>query len=484
MSKSIKTAVVCIVLAFSLPAMSQRVLTLDDCHRLALQSNKTIKILDEQKQSADDLKKMALTEFFPKLSANGLYHWSEKNVELLSENQKDRLSHMGDEALSSMMNNFSADLVTLLGILPNAVNMGNAVRTDLNGLGQQIVEDFNVDTRNLFIGAVSITQPIYMGGKIREAYRIAKLNNELAGLQYDKGEEELLIGVDEAYWRVVSLTHKVELATQYCALLEELSRNVDAMVDAEVATAADQTKVRVKLNEAQMSLSKATNGLSLCKMLLYQMCGLSLDSNYVVVEDSSMVRHQAYPSINMQEVWNGRSEIRMLQIAEDIAHSGVRLAASGFQPHVGLTGSYMISNPSFYNGISNTTDGMFTIGVVAHIPLCHPDNFYAVRVAKHKRNQAVLQLEEAKEKIELQVNKLNYELEVANKKLVQAESNLSNAEENLKLARESFDAGIISSNDLMAAQTAWMKAKSEVVDAEVEIRMGYRNLQHAMGVKN
>ena len=146
-------------------------------------------------------------------------------------------------------------------------------------------------------------------------------------------------------------------------------------------------------------------------------------------------------------------------------------------------GSYMVSNPSFYNGISNTTAGMFTIGVAAHIPLCHADNFYAVRVAKHKRNQAVLQMEEAKEKIELQVNKLNYELEVANKKLTQAESNLSNAEENLKLARESFDAGIISSNDLMAAQTAWMKAKSEVVDAEVEIRMGYRNLQHAMGIK-
>lgn len=483
MLKNIKIIVAVAVVAISQPMMGQRSLTLDDFHRLALQSNKAIKILDEQQQGAEDLRKMALTEFFPKFSANGMYHWSEKNIELLSDNQKQRLSHMGDEALSSALNNFSADLVTLLGILPNAVNMGNTVRSDLNGLGQQIVEDFDVDTRNIFIGAVSVTQPIYMGGKIREAYRIAKLNKELAGLQYDKGEEELLIGVDEAYWRVVSLTHKVELATQYCALLEELSRNVDAMVEAEVATAADQTKVRVKLNEAQMSLSKATNGLALCKMLLYQMCGLDLDGDYVVVEDSSMVRYEAYPSINMQEVWNGRSEIRMLQIAEEVARSGVRLAASGFQPHVGLMGSYMVSNPSFYNGISNTTAGMFTIGVAAHIPLCHADNFYAVRVAKHKRNQAVLQMEEAKEKIELQVNKLNYELEVANKKLTQAESNLSNAEENLKLARESFDAGIISSNDLMAAQTAWMKAKSEVVDAEVEIRMGYRNLQHAMGIK-
>ena len=90
-------------------------------------------------------------------------------------------------------------------------------------------------------------------------------------------------------------------------------------------------------------------------------------------------------------------------------------------------------------------------------------------------------MEEARNAIELQVNKLNYELEVANKKLVQAQSNLLNAEENLRLANESFEAGVINSSDLMAAQTAWMSAKSEVVDAEIEIRMDYLYLQQALG---
>ena len=464
-------------------ASAQQPLSLDDCHRLALQSNNSMKILDEKQREAEDLRKLVLTEFFPKFSANGLYQWSEKNVELLSNDQKDRLSTMGDRMETKLQSHITSELITALGGLPKVLALNNAIKSDLNSLGSEIVNDFEVDTRNLFIGAVSVTQPIYMGGKIREAYRIASLSRDLAGVQHDKAQDDLLISVDEAYWRVILLQHKVRLASQYRDLLKELSANVDAMVEAEVATAADQTKVRVKLNEAEMSLSKASNGLALSKMLLFQICGLDLDGDYMVVEDTSLVSHKAYPSINMQEVYNGRPEIQMLSIAEQVASAGVRMAASQFQPHVALAGSYLLSNPSFYNGISNTTAGMFTIGIAAHVPICHPDAFYAVRIAKHKRNVARLEMAEAKEKIELQVNKLNYELEVANKKLVQAQSNLANAEENLKLAQESFDAGVINSNDLMAAQTAWMSAKTDVLDAEIEIRLGYQTLRQAMGMK-
>ena len=104
-----------------------------------------------------------------------------------------------------------------------------------------------------------------------------------------------------------------------------------------------------------------------------------------------------------------------------------------------------------------------------------------MKAARHRRNQVQYELEEAKGMIELQVNKLNYELEVANRKLAQAQSNLENAEENLRLADESFEAGVISSSDLMAAQTAWLSAKSEVVDAEIETRMDYLYLQQALG---
>ena len=183
----------------------------------------------------------------------------------------------------------------------------------------------------------------------------------------------------------------------------------------------------------------------------------------------------------MQNVWDNRKEIKLLEIGDQMAKTNVKMATSGLLPNIAVEGSYLVSSPNIYNGFQNKFAGMFTAGVVVNIPICHAEDFLAVKAAKHKRNEVQYELEEARNAIELQVNKLNYELEVANKKLVQAESNLLNAEENLRLADESFEAGVISSSDLMAAQTAWMSAKSEVVDAEIEIRMDYLYLQKALG---
>ena len=120
-------------------------------------------------------------------------------------------------------------------------------------------------------------------------------------------------------------------------------------------------------------------------------------------------------------------------------------------------------------------------GVVINFPILHPGAFYYIKAAKHKRQEVAYQMEEAREMIELQVNKLSYELELAYKKLAQSQSNLDNAEENLKLADESFKAGMASSSDLMAAQTAWVQAKGEVLDAEIEIEMSRLYLKQALG---
>ncbi len=253
------------------------------------------------------------------------------------------------------------------------------------------------------------------------------------------------------------------------------------MVAEGVATQSDLTQVRVKLNEAQMSLTKAENGLALSKMVLYQLCGLNLTGDYEIAEEVDMKSFLPEQTLDMQNVWNNRKEIKLLEIGDQMAKSNVKMATAGLLPNVAVTGSYLVSNPNVFNGFQNKFAGMFTAGVVVNIPICHAEDILAVKAAKHKRAEVQYELEEARNAIELQVNKLNYELEVANKKLVQAQSNLLNAEENLRLANESFEAGVISSSDLMAAQTAWMSAKSEVVDAEIEIRMDYLYLEKALG---
>lgn len=462
-------------------------LTLEDCHKLALEYNKQLKITEEKVAETDALKKLALSEMFPKFSADGAYTWNQKSIKLLSDEQQDYINNLGTNSaqhLATDITQFVNQVVQTNPELAQSLSeflQSTHVVSTLNGIGQQITSSLDLDLSNVWVGGVTVSQPVFLGGKLLELYRSARTTNEMALLGYDKAKENILVQVDEAYWRVISVRKKQELAQQYVNLLDTMYQNVQALKDAEMATEADVTKVRVKLNEAQMSLTKANSGLALSKMLLYQMCGLDLKGDYLVLESVELKNYQALGHIDMSKVLNNSTEIKLLQKGDDLAKSAVHIAASGLMPNLAVTGSYVVSNPNMFNGFSNEFGGMFTVGAVLNVPICHPSAIYAVKAAKHQRKEVQYLIEEASDKIELLVNKHNYELEVANNKLTAAETNLAHAEENLRLAQESFKSGLISSGDLMAAQTAWLSASSDLLDASIEVQMDYLYLRQAMG---
>ena len=470
-------------------SMAQSPLTLGECRQRALEANRGLKQAEVKRQQTEALEKVALWQMLPKVSANGGYLWMEKSINLLSDEQKDRLSHMGD--------NIGADIgLALHRELDDIPLVGNQIATRIdnalgssnlpayvNGIGQELVDGLATDTRNMGMATVTLTQPLYMGGKLLAAYRTARLLNAMSGIEYDREREATLIAVDEAYWQVVSVMHKKELAERYASLLDTLEQNVQLAVEAEMSTKGDLAKVRVKRNEAQLSLTKATNGLQLAKMLLAQRCGMPLDTVFDIVleELAGEAADSLAPVIAMDSVYAHRAEMQMLRIGDSIARQGVRMAAGALKPNIALTGGYLMSNPNLFDGFSNTWGGSWMAGVVVNVPIVHVGGIYALKAAKAKQREARYRMEEAEEMIELQVNKLSHELELANRKLVQCQSALEAAEENLKLADESFKAGVCSSSDLMAAQTAWVQARGEVIDARIEIAMSKVYLRQALG---
>ncbi|MCR4829215.1 MAG: TolC family protein [Bacteroidales bacterium] len=487
-----KLIILLILTALCWGAMAQQVLTLEECHQMALEANYSMKRAEEKKIETEALEKVALWQMLPKVSANGAYMWMDKNIHLLSQEQQDRINNLGTTAQGSINNSLIEQLSglglpsELLESIINGTLNNTRLETTLNGVGHDITSAMQLDMSNVMVGTVTVTQPIYLGGKLRAAYRTTQMLNELSGIQYDKQRDDLLLQVDEAYWQVVSVTHKKALAEQYAQLLRTLNGNVEEMVAAEMATQGDLAQVRVKLNEAEMQLTNATNGLVLAKMLLAQRCGMPLNTDFEVVSlarDDMMddAGEVTIPRANMDSVWAHRAEMKMLRISDTIAQQGVRMAASSLKPNIVATGGYLATNPNMFDGFKNEFNGTLTAGVAVNIPIFHPGGAYAVKAAKAKRREIGYQMKEAEEMIELQVEKTRCELELSYKKKVQAESNLAHAEENLRLADESYKSGMCSSSDLMAAQTAWMKAEGEVIDATIEIELGKTTLRMMMG---
>lgn len=474
-------------------------LNLKNCREMALQQSNEAKITDEAKAAAELNRKAALAAMFPKFSANASYIYNNLDICLMPDQKEFTFGQYSTAEDGSHSFNFTdewwaansptADLQidpSQFGSVGQAIiapinqqfaNMDSRMRATLeeyfNTIYNDLRNELSFDNHNYFVAQVGVVQPIYVGGRLMEAYHMAQSAERIAGMQGESKKTDLVVSVDEAYWRVVSVQHKKELADTYYDLLVKLEGDVEVLVESGLATQSDLLKVKAKRGEAEVKKLQASNGLVLSKMALCQLCGLPLMQD-VVLDDSGISDIRLHTgTFDATEYTNGRHEIQLLEEAEKMAKSSVKIAAAGLQPNIMASANYVYTNPNMENGLKTdwSGKGFFTAGVVVNIPIAHADDILRYKASKHAANVATLKLEEAREMIQLQATQANQKVMEANQKIQMSQMALHNAEEVLRLATESFDAGMVTSGDVLQAQTAWLSAGSDLIDAEVEAQV-------------
>ena len=226
------------------------------------------------------------------------------------------------------------------------------------------------------------------------------------------------------------------------------------------------------------------DGLALSRMALNRICGLPLDTVYVLKEEllnALPVSETSAPGI--EQVYGNRPEINSLALAADIYREKEKIARSAYLPTVAFTANYIAMTPSFFDGISTKLDGMWSVGVGVKAPIFHWGAARkTVRSARAETEMMNFRLQEAKEQIELQVNQAQFKIKEAARKMQVAESNREKADENLKYARLGFQEGTIPVSNVLEAQTAWLSAHSDVIDSRIEMKLCEVYLQKAYGV--
>ena len=466
------------------PLAAQRVFTLDSCRSMALAGNKQLLAGEKEIEAAGYEHKAARANYLFKVNAVATYFRNSREQHLLSSSTRSRLDNLGasmSEPLGQLAQTAGQLHPEIAGQLEE---MGGNLVNGMNDIGRGINDAFRTDTRNVFAGALMLTQPIYMGGKIRAYDQITGYACELAEQKHRAGEQEVILNTDEAYWQIVSLASKKRLAESYVQLLQRMDSDVTKMIKTGVATRANALTVSVKLNEAEMALTKVDNGLSLARMLLCQLCGLPLDTQFILEDENKELSSTAggNSAFDMSTALSRRPDLRSLELAADIYDKKIKLARSENLPQLALVGNYLLTNPSVFNGFEKKFKGMFNIGVTLSAPLFRwGEGRNKVRAAKAQAAAARYQLDEAREKVELQVNQASFRVTEANKAFARAVKNCERAEENLRTASVGFKAGVIPTSDMLEAQTAWVSAQSEMVDAAIDVRLTQVYLQKSLG---
>ena len=462
-----------------LPAVAlSETLSLDSCRSLALKNNKQIKMADEAITGAGYLKKSAQAAYLPGIDFTAGYTYNQHMIELLGEDAK-----LPTMSFNSSTMQYEYNIVKLPDGTPvKDPATGSYIPSEVAVIPKEAMA---YDVHNVFAGAFTLTQPIYMGGQIRALNEIAGYGEEIAVSTRNAAVQELLYSVDEAYWLVVSLNEKQKLAAAYEALVDSLCFSVNAFLRHGMATRSDLLTVEVKQNEARIAYTKVSNGLSLARMALEQLCGLPIGTGIVLADERELKEPmlQTVPYYSLEEVYARRQDLEVLRKSISLLESKERLSLGAMLPKVALVGAYSFSNPNVIHGFEKKFGGGFSIGAVVTIPLWHwGGNYHQYTASKSATLAQRFLLEDMEEKVELQVNQARYKFQEAFKTLDMTRLNMKKADENLRCAQLGYKEGVLTIDDVTAAQTAWLQAHSEVLDAEIAVRLCETYLAKVLGL--
>ena len=445
----------------AIPGNAQKIMTLDECREMALENNKQIAISAQTTEKASTNMKAYRANFFPKFSLSGNY----------------------------LLSNASSSLTIPGGYLPTYVpgTDGTLVPNLLTTSGDKPVfksyaympdTEFRIKLSNSYTASLIAEQPLYMGGKITSAYRIARIGQDIAKLNSRLTRSEVLLLTDEAYWNYVKAFELHKVAEKYKATVNELLRNVQAGEEVGMTRRNSVLKVQVKLNEAELQLRKAENAIRLTRMNLCHVIGLPLNTEVSLPDSFEHVEEPiAYESTITQ-----RPEYEMLAKEVEFKHQQMKLTRSEFLPNIGVAAIYNYTYGIKINDQPIFDNTSFAAVLSVKIPLFQwGEGRNKIRSARTEQKISELKQVDANEKMELELMKAINEVDEATLETNLTRQALAEAEENLKTHKNMYETGMATLADYLEAQTSWQRAGADEVNAKAALRLSLTRYKKAAG---
>lgn len=426
-----RTYLIITMLIMSLSASAQ-MLSLDSCLSLAQRNNKQILVSQAQARQAAFTVKSMRANFLPDISLSGNGFWNSSSGLLLSIPQ------------------------TWLPCYD--ISSGTPVATGSSAYFPGM--DVDYETGTVWRGSVSVTQPLYTGGKVTTAYRMAQLSEQMAQTQESLSRQEIYVEVVEAYTLLVRAQEMQRVARQHHALLRELLQNVQSAVQHGMKLSNDQLKVQVRLNDSELAVHRADNARRLATKNLCQVIGI--EYRETIEADTVLLQ----PALQDAIEESSRPERQLLDQQVEMAHSQARLALADMLPQVGLQGGYGYMHGLKVGDETVLDGGSFSLTLNVSIPIFHfGGRINKVRAAEAKAEQVELERQHLDEKMQLELSQAADILDEASLEASLAVRSLAQADENLQLSRKQYEAGMESISDLLEAQTLWQQAYAAKVEA-------------------
>ena len=241
-------------------------------------------------------------------------------------------------------------------------------------------------------------------------------------------------------------------------------------------------KVQVKLNEAELAIQRAENGIRLSTMNLCHVIGLPLNTPLQLDADQFSDEVPVTAQGGDLSV-AARPESAILQAKTDIASQQVKLTRSDYLPQLAMFAGYAYVNGFKLSGSKLLDSGSGAVGATLKVPLItFGERTYKLRSAKARQQIAQTEQQDFTEQMQLELAQATNNFDEAQTELSITQRSLEQAEENMRLARQQYDAGLEPLSQLLDAQAMWQQASADHVNAKCQLQVAHTKLLKAQGV--
>lgn len=354
----------------------------------------------------------------------------------------------------------------------------------------EMMDMMTLQLRGTYMAGISLTQPIYAGGKIIAANKMASIGENISKEQMRATRMDVLADAERAYWTYVAVLAKVDMMESYQTMMDSIYMMTDFAVKTGMASRQPLLRVETRRSEVEYRLQQAKAGADLCRMALCRAIGVADTVQVRPVDEISNLSDLRLPGADISD----RPELQLLKMTIDVRKQEVAMTRADFLPTIGVqlgwnaygniktkgwtqdeTGNYV---PFMSNTKSNGFMGVLSV----QVPLFHwGEGVKKIRRAKVDVENAQLSMARNKRLMELEANQ-NYSNVMTGCDLVKyAEVAMGEAEENLRLMKEQYEVGLTSLTDLLEAQSQWHSSYSNLIEARTQLKINYVDYLRSIG---
>ena len=327
--------------------------------------------------------------------------------------------------------------------------------------------------KNGTIAGITAMQPLFAGGQIVNANRLARVGEEAARLQLDMKENEVERQVATYFWQLLTLQEKRRTVEAVDTLLADIHKDVEVAVRAGVALGNDLLQVQLRRNDLESQRLKLDNGIAIVTLLLQQYCGLSAPPSPIAESEGDLSAET--PAIG-NHLLPLLPEYRLLEQQVEASRLQKKLAVGQQLPTLALGAGY-----NYHNLLDNDRTFAMLFATIS-VPISGWwGGSHAIRRRSIELQKAEESLHDNAQLLTIGMQKAANDVGEARQQLRLAHQAIDQAEENLRICRNRYHAGTATMSTLLEAQLLCQQANDRLADATADLHLRLIDLRQATG---